>query len=76
MLEILVFGELVDFIGSEKVNISYCTTVEELYSSLFKQFPALREKTFLIAQNNLIISTQDLIIKGSEIALLPPFSGG
>ena len=62
MLEILVFGELVDFIGSEKVNISYCTTVEELYSSLFKQFPALREKTFLI--------------EGSEIALLPPFSGG
>jgi molybdopterin converting factor small subunit len=76
MLEVLVFGELVDIIGSEKLSIAYCSNTNELYSLLYDKFPALQNKTFLVAQNNLIISTQDSIIKGSEIALLPPFSGG
>ena len=50
----------------------FCSCLLEL---LFQKYPTLVEIDFQIAQNQEIIS-KNTIITGSELALLPPFSGG
>ncbi|MEM7186567.1 MAG: MoaD/ThiS family protein [Bacteroidota bacterium] len=51
------------------------TTLSALLEQLFAKYPSLKEKDFQVAQNNTIVSG-DAEIMESEIALLPPFSGG
>lgn len=51
------------------------TTVYAFLDVLYEKYPNLKDKDFQIALNNELISKNELIT-GSEIALLPPFSGG
>ena len=43
---------------------------------LDKEFPRLKETTFLVAVDGLKADNNQLISDTSEIALLPPYSGG
>jgi molybdopterin converting factor small subunit len=72
----MVFGQLTDITGSETVSVNDVTDTELLLEKLFKQFPLLKEKKFLIAVNQKIINSKTEIGEQSQIALLPPFSGG
>jgi molybdopterin synthase sulfur carrier subunit len=58
--------EIIDFSGN---------TIQELLQVLITKYPELENKDFQIAQNNEIVSKETLI-SNTEIALLPPFSGG
>lgn len=60
--------------SEEQINCS-TNTVLELLDLLYKRFPELKEKDFQIAQNNNIVGLNSKL-ESSEIALLPPFSGG
>jgi molybdopterin converting factor small subunit len=75
-LNIMVFGQLTDITGSETVSVNDVTDTELLLEKLYKQFPLLKEKKFLIAVNQKIINSKTEIGSQSQIALLPPFSGG
>lgn len=75
-MKIEIFGQLVDIIGGSSLEIDTLASTDELKSKLFELYPLLKQKTFLIALNQKIINQNSSIEKESEIALLPPYSGG
>jgi molybdopterin converting factor small subunit len=66
-----IFNALMNIIFLEN-NIS----IAELKLMLDKEFPRLKETTFLVAVDGLKADNNQLISDTSEIALLPPYSGG
>ncbi|HZI68862.1 MAG: MoaD/ThiS family protein [Ginsengibacter sp.] len=75
-MEIKVFGQLVDVFGAENISTGTIENVEALKADLEKRFPALAEKTFVVAVNRQIVHENISLGDKEEIALLPPFSGG
>ncbi|MBL4663362.1 MAG: MoaD/ThiS family protein [Flavobacteriaceae bacterium] len=75
-LNIKYFGLLAEISGCSEETMEFSkTTVSDLIETLFEKYPALKEKDFQVAQN-LEITPKEMPITESEIALLPPFSGG
>jgi molybdopterin synthase sulfur carrier subunit len=75
-MEIKVFGQLVDVFGAEIISTVTPENVEALKADLEERFPALAEKTFVVAVNRQIVHENISLGDKEEIALLPPFSGG
>lgn len=75
-MEIKVFGQLIDVFGAENISTETSENVEELKDDLVKRFPALAEKTFVVAVNRKVVHENISLTDKEEIALLPPFSGG
>lgn len=75
-LNIKYFGLLAEITkcDGERLNFSE-TSVSELLDVLFYKYPELKTKEFQVAQNHEIVA-EETLITGTEIALLPPFSGG
>lgn len=75
-LNIKYFGLLVEITKCSEETIAFSkASVSELLELLFEKYPNLKEKDFQVAQDNEIV-LKNTIISESEIALLPPFSGG
>lgn len=75
-ISVRAFGMIAEKIGSGHIQLTGISTVEELRESLFQQFPDLKKMKFSIAINKQLVSGNASILADSEIALLPPFSGG
>lgn len=75
-ISIRTFGMIAEKIGSGQIQLSGISSVDELRESLFEQFPDLKNMKFSIAINKQLVSGNAPIPIDSEIALLPPFSGG
>lgn len=75
-MEILVFGQLRDIIGSARLVIDVLPDTAALHKRLIEEYPSLRNYTFRIAVDGKLTDGKVLIFPGSSIALLPPFSGG
>jgi len=75
-ITVRAFGMIAEKIGSGQIQLSGISTIEELRKSLFDQFPDLKNMKFSIAINKQLVSGNAPIPDDSEIALLPPFSGG
>lgn len=75
-ISVRAFGMVAEKIGSGQIQLTGISTVEELRESLFEKFPDLKNMKFSIAINKQLVSVNALIPADSEIALLPPFSGG
>lgn len=75
-ITVRAFGMIAEKIGSEQIQLSGISTIEDLQTTLFDQFPDLKNMKFSIAVNKQLVSGNQTIPEGSEIALLPPFSGG
>ncbi len=73
---IKVFGQLTDVFKKENISVENAADVEELKKRLLDAFPALADKTFVVAVNKKIIHKNISLLENAEIALLPPFSGG
>ena len=70
------FGLLTDITGKNEERVEFeQSTVSQLLESLFHRYPELRSKDFQIAMDHELVE-REAFISGSEIALLPPFSGG
>jgi len=75
-LNIKYFGLLAEITQCSQETLEFSkTSVSDLLVVLFKKYPALKEKDFQVAQNHTLVS-RDSVLMESEIALLPPFSGG
>lgn len=75
-IRIKYFGLLTEVTGcSEEILEFHGETVGELLTELNKKHALLESKDFQIAQNQQLVDFQEQI-NGTEIALLPPFSGG
>lgn len=73
---IKVFGQLTDVFKKDNISVENAADVEELKKRLLDEFPALADKTYVVAVNKKIIHKNISLLKNAEIALLPPFSGG
>lgn len=75
-IQLNYFGMLTEVTGctSEQMETD-SNKIGDLLSELVNRYPGLEEKQFQIAQNQEIV-TKDEVLSGAEIALLPPFSGG
>lgn len=75
-LNIKYFGLLAEITQCSEETLEFSkTSVSDLLGVLFEKYPGLKEKDFQVAQNHTIVS-KDIELLESEIALLPPFSGG
>ncbi len=75
-MDIMVFGQLKDITGCAVVSIEKVSDTTLLLKKMYARYPLLKDKKFLIAVNQKIISEQTEIGELATIALLPPFSGG
>jgi len=75
-MEIKAFGLLTDIFKKEIISIESVKDLNELKEKLIKSFPALSQKSFVIAVNKQITHNNVSLNEDSEVALLPPFSGG
>ena len=75
-LKIRYFGLLAEITNRSEETISFSKkTVSDLLELLFEKYPELKEKDFQVAQDLEIVGKETILLE-SEIALLPPFSGG
>ena len=75
-LKVMIFGQLEDVTGSATVSIPAVSDTDALCSALYRVYPSLKEKKFMIAVDQKIVKGNSVISKGAQVALLPPFSGG
>ncbi len=75
-LKILLFGNLVEIVGTHELTFPYVQDSESLLEALYTKYEILRSQVFSIAINNNIIFEKTQIDNRDEVALLPPFSGG
>ena len=76
LLNIKYFGLLAEITQQSEETFEFSkTTVLELLEVIFQKYPDLKTKDFRVAQNHEIVA-EETLVTGSDIALLPPFSGG
>ena len=75
-MKVIVFGRLRDCIHAESIQVKDVDTVRELRHELLQRFPELSNQVFAIAADQVIASDETILFEHSEVALLPPFSGG
>lgn len=75
-IKIKLFGNLSELANTQEIWIDFKTTFFELRDELFLEFPLLVNKEFVFAINQKITHENVIINQNTEIALLPPFSGG
>lgn len=75
-MEILIFGQLRDIVGSSVVKVEPLTDTTVLHARLLELYPGLVNYTFRIAVDGKLTVGHVPLFPGSTIALLPPFSGG
>jgi sulfur-carrier protein len=74
--KILLFGQLKEKLGADFIEIESVIDSNVLMEKLRSEFPVLSDISFRIAVDKNLISEKVLLNEKSEVALLPPFSGG
>ncbi|RYY57538.1 MAG: MoaD/ThiS family protein [Chitinophagaceae bacterium] len=74
-IKLITFGKITSITGRD-VLVKDVADTDSLRTVLEANFPALKDTEFLIAVNREIIGENKTLGPGSEVALLPPFSGG
>ncbi|HEY5370356.1 MAG TPA: MoaD/ThiS family protein [Hanamia sp.] len=75
-MEIILFGQLRDIAGSNRISIDAIKDTNDLKKELHSKYPGFDNAKYAIAVDKKIISETVPLNTESEIALLPPFSGG
>jgi molybdopterin converting factor small subunit len=74
--KILLFGQLKEKLGADFIEIESVIDSNVLMEKLRSEYPVLSDISFRIAVDKNLISEKVLLNEKSEVALLPPFSGG
>jgi sulfur-carrier protein len=75
-LTIRCFGQLTELLGSDKLIMPFSSDSENLMKTIFQKYPFLQTTKFVVSVDRKVIRTNTELTPQSEIALLPPFSGG
>ncbi|MGB4771098.1 MAG: MoaD/ThiS family protein [Chitinophagaceae bacterium] len=75
-IRIYFFGQLTDVTGVQQVTVPVMLDTKALEQWLLLEYPGLAAKKYRIAVNNQLIRGTTSLARDSEVALLPPFSGG
>lgn len=74
--KILLFGQLKEKLKADYLEIESVEDSDILLDKLKDEFPILGDLSFRVAVDKNLISENVTLSEGSEVALLPPFSGG
>ena len=75
-INIIAFGQIADIFGCRSLQLYDVNSTDALKLYLEKKFPQLKELNYLVAVDRNIIQGNTIISDKTDIALLPPFSGG
>lgn len=75
-MKIKVYGRLADLCGMNTIEVDTQKTVFQLKEQVEIMFPILKNQKYMVAVDKKISLQNESISSGSEIALLPPYSGG
>ena len=75
-VEVILFGQLTDITRQEKILIADVADTDELVKAIEQQYPGMASIKYVIAADKKLISKNTVINEKTELALLPPFSGG
>lgn len=70
------YGRLADLCETNSIELETAETIFQLKEQVELMFPVLKGQKYLIANNKRISSENENISFNSEIALMPPYSGG
>jgi molybdopterin converting factor small subunit len=75
-VQIMIFGQLADITGTSELILHDIPDTDSLQETLHKLYPALANTKYAIAMNKKTIQGNTILSGDTNIALLPPFSGG
>jgi sulfur-carrier protein len=75
-MEIILFGQLADIAGNNKIVVDGVADTNELEKKVNKLYPAMSGIKYIIAVDKKTIHTNIALNEKTSVALLPPFSGG
>lgn len=75
-IQIKIFGQLSEIIGSEELQLEDINDTELLRKKLIFDFPKLANYPFVMAVDKKIANKNVKLNTGDVVALLPPFAGG
>jgi molybdopterin synthase sulfur carrier subunit len=76
LITIKYFGSLAEVADCEEESIDFLGShISELLDELYIKYSGLKNKDFLVAQDQELVPLETKI-SSKEIVLLPPFSGG
>lgn len=71
-----LFGCLIEAVGAQQINIEEVNDLEGLRNKLLQRYPQLQKFSFVTAVDKKIIKGNVLLNAQTQVALMPPFSGG
>jgi len=74
-LTVNYFGLIAEITECSYENLDFSGSIFEFRQWLYEQYPLLKEKDFQVAQDQILVSNETLI-SGQTLAVLPPFAGG
>lgn len=75
-IQIKIFGQLAELIGSDKLLLQDVKDTDLLRKRLISDFPKLADYPFVVAVDKKVINENRTLKEDDEVALLPPFAGG
>jgi molybdopterin converting factor small subunit len=75
-VKVMIFGQLADITGTSEMILHDIPDTNTLQKTLHSLFPALANTKYAIAVNKKTIRGNTILSGDTNIALLPPFSGG
>lgn len=72
------FGQLAEIVGDHQIEytIPIHSTIQEVKTTLFKNYPQLEGKVYKMALNNTFVTDDTQVTISSKIDVLPAFAGG
>ena len=75
-IRVLAFGKIADILSCQEMEMTDMDTAGAVRSALESRFPTLKGMRYQIAVDKKIAPDDRRLEHNSEVALLPPFSGG
>ncbi len=73
---IKVFGRLAEICKNDLIEIESADSIESVKDQIESKFPELKNQKYLVAIDRQIAGSDASLKHDSEIALMPPYSGG
>jgi sulfur-carrier protein len=73
---ILAFGNIADLLGAHEITVRDILSKDDLIRVLNNRYPELNGLKYAIAVNRKISFENEVFDTHTEIALIPPYSGG
>jgi sulfur-carrier protein len=75
-LKVKAFGMVAERLSTSELALEDIATTDQLLGFLYQQYPELKDIKFSIAVDRKQVHGNVPLTHNSEVALLPPFSGG